>query len=349
MDRIDLMNMDITELQSFLQDMGQQKFRAKQIFQWIGRGARDIDEMTDLSKVLRDQLKLSARIGSLNIRKKLVSKIDGTAKYLFGLPDANVIESVLMRYKHGLTVCISSQVGCKMGCRFCASTHAGFVRDLTAGEMLDQVISIGKDTGEKIGNVVIMGIGEPFDNYDNIIKFLRLIHDPEGLNMGYRHITVSTCGLIPEISRFTRENMPVNLSISLHAPNDLIRRSIMPVERKYGIDKLIEACKIYTEETKRRLTFEYAMMSGVNDSPDNAKELAVMLKGMLCHVNLIPANRVEGSGFDQSGRNRMEEFKDILERYGIETTVRRELGSDINAACGQLRRSEMEKNNTFSV
>ncbi len=337
------MNMEIPELQQFLAEMGQQKFRAKQIFQWIGRGVREMDEMTDLSRELREKLKLSAHIGSLTIKRKLVSKLDGTIKYLFELPDGNIIESVLMGYKHGFTVCISSQIGCKMGCKFCASTQAGFMRNLTAGEMLDQVISIGKDTGEKVGNVVIMGIGEPFENYDNVMKFLRLVHEPEGMNMGYRHLTVSTCGLVPEIIKFTGENIPVNLAISLHAPEDKLRQSIMPIGRKYSIDKLIEACKIYTEATGRRLTFEYAMMSGVNDSPDTARKLVSLLKGMLCHVNLIPANPVSGSGFDQSSRQRMMEFKEVLEQGGIETTVRRELGSDINAACGQLRRSEMEK------
>lgn len=343
-DKLDLMDMEIHELQKLLESMGQQKFRARQVFQWIGRGIRDIGEMTDLPKDLREQLKLSSYIGSLIIKKKLVSKIDGTVKYLFELVDGNIIESVLMRYKHGLTVCISSQAGCKMGCRFCASTQAGFVRDLSAGEMLDQVMTISRDTGEKIGNVVIMGIGEPFDNYENVLKFLRLVHNPEGLNMGYRHLTVSTCGLVPEIIRFAGENMPVNLSVSLHAPYDKLRETIMPAARKHSIDKLIEACKIYTDTTKRRLTFEYAMLSGVNDTSEIANKLALLLKGMLCHVNLIPANPVYGSGFDQSSRKRMDGFKEILERNGIETTVRRELGSDINAACGQLRRGEMEKN-----
>ena len=345
MDKQDLMDMDIEELQKLLETVGQQKFRAKQIFQWIGRGVRDMDEMSDLPKALREQLKLSSHIGSLIIKRKLVSRMDGTAKYLFELPDGNIIESVLMRYKHGLTVCISSQVGCKMGCKFCASTQAGYMRNLTAGEMLDQVMSISRDSGEKIGNVVIMGIGEPFDNYENVMKFLRLIHDPEGMNMGYRHLTVSTCGLVPEILKFVDENIPVNLSVSLHAPNGKLREALMPVGRKYSIDKLIAACKIYTEATSRRLTFEYAMLSGVNDSTEHARELAVLLKGMLCHVNLIPANPVAGAGFDQSGKKRMEEFKEVLQKNGIETTVRRELGSDINAACGQLRRGELEKNN----
>ena len=342
MERKYLPDMDIKELQELLQGMGQQKFRARQIFGWIAKGAAEIDDMTDLSKALREELKLFAVMSSLKIKKKLVSRIDGTAKYLFELDDAGTIESVLMEYKHGFTVCISSQVGCKMGCSFCASTRAGFVRNLTAGEMLEQVLAIQRDSGKHVANVVIMGIGEPFDNYDNVIKFMRLIHDPEGMNIGYRHLTVSTCGLVPGIESFTREDMPVNLSISLHAPDDLLRRDIMPVGRKYSIDKIIEACKIYTETTKRRITFEYAMLAGVNDSDGNAAELATLLKGMLCHVNLIPANPVEGAGFRQSGRRRVEDFRDILERRGIETTIRRELGADINAACGQLRRSGMD-------
>jgi 23S rRNA (adenine2503-C2)-methyltransferase len=343
MEKKNLLNMDIPELQKLLESMGQQKFRAKQIFQWLGRGIRDIDEMTDLSKILREELKLNTFIGSLNIKRKLVSSIDGTAKYLFELYDGNVIESVLMEYKHGMTVCISSQIGCKMGCTFCASTRAGFMRNLTAGEMLEQVLLIQKNAGTRIGNVVIMGIGEPFDNYENVLKFLRLVHDPEGLNIGYRHLTVSTCGLVPEIIRFSKEDMQVNLSISLHAPNNRMRDDIMPVNRKYSIDKIIEACKIYTEATNRRITFEYAMIAGINDSVDNATELAQRIKGMLCHVNLIPVNTVEGVGFNQSKRHRMVEFADVLEQNGVETTIRRELGTDIEAACGQLRRSEIDK------
>lgn len=342
MEKKNLLDMDIPELQGLLTGMGQPKFRAKQVFQWIARGASDVDEMTDLPKALREQMKLISQLGSLKIEKKLVSQVDGTAKYLFRLEDGDIIESVLMEYKHGHTVCISSQVGCRMGCSFCASTGAGFTRNLTAGEMLEQVLAIQRDAGVRVANIVIMGIGEPFDNYENVLKFLRLVHDPEGLNIGYRHMTVSTCGLVPQIERFTAENIPVNLSISLHAPNDEIRAGIMPVNRKYAIDNLIEACKIYTEVTKRRVTFEYAMISGVNDSEESARELASRLRGMLCHVNLIPANRVEGTGFNQSNRRRMEDFRQVLERSGIETTIRRELGTDIQAACGQLRKSMMK-------
>lgn len=337
-----LPDMDISELQQFLQSMGQQKFRAKQIFRWIARGASDFDEMSDLSKELRQELKLYAVVSGLNIRKKFVSSIDGTTKYLLEMSDGNIIESVLMKYNHGYTACISSQIGCKMGCSFCASTIAGFRRDLTGGEMLEQILAIERDSGIKVGNVVIMGIGEPFDNYDNVLRFLRLVHAPEGLNIGYRHITVSTCGLVPGILRLSDENMQVNLAISLHAPNDHIRQRIMPVGRKYRIDKIIEACKIYTEKTKRRITFEYALIEGVNDSPENAAELASRLRGLLCHVNLIPVNSVKETGFRQSGHRKIDEFAAILTKRGIETTVRRELGSDINAACGQLRRSEMD-------
>jgi 23S rRNA (adenine2503-C2)-methyltransferase len=341
MEKTYLPDMDIKELEEFLKSLGQQKFRAKQVFSWIARGAKDFDEMTDLSKQLREELKLSAGVSGLNIRRKLVSAVDGTAKYLFELQDGNIIESVLMEYVHGFTACISSQIGCKMGCSFCASTIAGFRRDLTAGEMLEQILAIQRDTGVKISNVVIMGIGEPFDNYDNVIKFLRLANDPEGLNIGQRHMTVSTCGLVPKILQFADENTQVNLAISLHAPNDEIRAGIMPIGRKYSIDKIIEACKIYTEKTKRRITFEYALIEGVNDSPENASELASRLRGMLCHVNLIPVNTVKGTGYKQSGRRHIEEFSAMLGKRGIETTIRRELGSDINAACGQLRRSEM--------
>jgi 23S rRNA (adenine2503-C2)-methyltransferase len=342
MDKVFLPDMDINELGQFLTGMGQQKFRAKQVFSWIARGVQDFDEMTDLPLQLRQELKLLARVSGLYIKKKLVSSADGTVKYLFGLADGNVIESVLMKYIHGYTACVSSQIGCKMGCSFCASTIAGFRRDMTAGEILGQVLAIQRDSGVKVSNIVVMGIGEPFDNYDNVVKFLRLAHEPEGLNIGYRHMTVSTCGLVPGIIRFAGENMQVNLAVSLHAPNDRIRAEIMPVGRKYHIDKIIEACKIYTEKTKRRVTFEYALIDGTNDSAGNAAELASRLKGLLCHVNLIPVNTVPGISYRQSGKRRIEAFAELLTGKGIETTIRRELGSDINAACGQLRRSETD-------
>ncbi|MCX7921872.1 MAG: 23S rRNA (adenine(2503)-C(2))-methyltransferase RlmN [Clostridia bacterium] len=340
--KVNLLDLTIEEMQKLLADMGQEKFRAKQIFQWIHKGIKDIDEMTNLSKTLRQELKNNTYIGKLKVHEKYVSKIDGTTKYLFELPDGNLIESVLMVYKHGLTVCISSQIGCKMGCKFCASTGIGFMRNLSAGEILDQVLSIETDAGKRVGHVVIMGIGEPLDNYDNVVKFLRLVNHPEGLNIGYRNISVSTCGLVPEMMDLSKESMPITLSISLHAPNDEIREKIMPINKRYSIDKILEACKIYTEVTKRRITFEYAMIAGVNDSRENALELAHKIKGMLCHVNLIPMNPIEAADLKKSSREYIEQFKSILERYGIDTTVRRELGSDINAACGQLRRSTME-------
>jgi len=342
-DKLDLLSMTIEELEALLLETGHKKFHAKQIFQWTHKGIKDIDGMTNLSKELRNQLKEIAYINRLEIVKKLVSNIDGTVKYLFKLIDGSVIESVLMKYQHGYSVCISSQVGCRMGCRFCASTGIGFVRNLAPGEILDQIISIQTDVKQRIGNVVIMGIGEPLDNYDNVVKFLRLVNHKDGLNIGARHILVSTCGLVPKILELSKENIPVTLSISLHAPNDSIRDKIMPVNKRYSIDKLIEACKIYTETTNRRITFEYALIEGVNDSKDNALELAGLLKGMLCHVNLIPVNTVDGAGFRRSSKETIAKFKDILEKYGIETTVRRELGSDINAACGQLRRGFMDE------
>ena len=336
-----LLDLSVEELQDMFSGLKLEKFRAKQVFQWLGKGIKDIDEMTNLTKSARLVLNEVSYIGKLEIKHKYVSSIDGTAKYLFQLNDSNIIESVLMEYKHGSTACISSQVGCKMGCRFCASTGIGFVRDLSPGEMLDQILSMQNDSGKRIGNVVIMGIGEPLDNYENIIKFLRLVNNEEGLNIGFRHISLSTCGLVPEIFRLSEEGIPLTLSISLHAPNDEIRESIMPINKKYSIDKIIEACKIYTEVTKRRITFEYAMISGINDSRDNALELAKKIKGMLCHVNLIPINTIEQADFKKSSRQNIEQFKEILERYGIETTIRRELGSDIEAACGQLRRSNI--------
>jgi len=339
--KIYLPDLDISELEEFFTGIGQKKYRAKQVFSWIARGAVSFDEMTDLPLTLREELKLLASVSGLKVRKKFISAIDGTVKYLFELADGNVIESVLMEYIHGYTACVSSQVGCKMGCSFCASTIAGFRRNLTAGEILGQILAIQRDSGIKVSNVVVMGIGEPFDNYDNVIKFLRLANSHEGLNIGYRHMTVSTCGLVPGMLRFADEGFQVNLAISLHAPNDRIRAKLMPVGRKYRIDKIIEASKIYTEKTNRRIMFEYALIEGVNDSLENAAELAFLLKGLLCLVNLIPVNSVEGISYRHSGRRRIEEFAAILKEKGVETTIRRELGSDINAACGQLRRSEI--------
>lgn len=333
-----LLDCTIEELEALLNESGVEKFRAKQIFQWVNKGIASVDEMTNISKLLRQLLDERFHTGILHILRKLESKKDETKKYLFRLHDNNVVESVLMKYTYGYSTCISSQVGCRMGCRFCASTGIEFARNLTCGEMLGQLITIQKDAGIRISNIVIMGIGEPLDNYDNVVRFLRLVNHKGGLNIGYRHITLSTCGLVPRILDLAKENIPITLSISLHAPNDELRNKLMPVNLKYSIDKLIEACKIYTEETGRRITFEYALIKGLNDSKENAHELAFLIKGMLSHVNLIPVNEVEGTEFEKTSKERTGIFKDILEKNGIEVTLRRELGSDINAACGQLRR-----------
>ncbi|MDP4180201.1 MAG: 23S rRNA (adenine(2503)-C(2))-methyltransferase RlmN [Bacillota bacterium] len=336
-----LYDLTVEELEESLVVIGEPKYRAKQIFQWVHKGVLSIDEMTNLSKELRQKIKDNFNFEKLKIQNKLVSKIDGTIKYIFEYADGNVIESVLMSYKHGFTACISSQAGCRMGCKFCASTGIEFGRNLTGGEILDQILTIQKDEGKRISNIVIMGIGEPLDNYDNLIKFLKLVNHKDGLNIGLRHISVSTCGLVPEIIKLSKENLQVTLSISLHAPNNEIREKIMPVNKAYSIDKLIEACKIYTEVTSRRITFEYAMISDVNDSDQSAFELSKLLKGMLCHVNLIPINSIDKDEFKRTKMKKTESFKRILEKHGIETTVRRELGADINAACGQLRKSRI--------
>lgn len=339
-----LMDMSLEELEQMLSEMGQQKFRAKQIFKWVNSGIKSIDDMTNLSKQLRLNLSQVANISRIRQVNKLQSQIDSTAKYLFELEDGNIIESVLMEYKHGFTACISSQAGCRMGCTFCASTGANFSRNLTAGEMLDQVMSMQEDSGNRIGHIVLMGIGEPLDNYDNVVKFLRLVNHPDGLMIGLRNISLSTCGIVPRILQLAQENIPITLSVSLHSARDDKRSAMMPVNKAYSIDKLISACKIYTESTKRRITFEYAMIAGENDSELDARELAGLLKGMLCHVNLIPVNTVQGNGYKKSSRNQIEKFKNIMETRGIETTVRRELGSDINAACGQLRKNRLDSN-----
>ncbi len=338
-----LMDMTIEELEQMLKELGQQRFRAKQIFKWVNSGIKSIDDMTNISKQLRQELSAVSKISRIKLVRKLTSKIDATAKYLFELEDGNIIESVLMEYKYGFTACISSQAGCKMGCTFCASTGANFSRNLTAGEMLDQIMTMQQDSGNRIGHVVLMGIGEPLDNYDNVIKFLRIVNHPEGLMIGFRNISLSTCGIVPKILQLSEENIPITLSISLHSARDDKRSEMMPINRAFCIDKLISACKIYTERTKRRISFEYAMISGENDSEQDAKELAGLLKGMLSHVNLIPVNTVQGNGYKKSSRIQIDKFKNIMESRGIETTVRRELGSDINAACGQLRKDRLKQ------
>ncbi len=335
---IDLKDFEYEELEEFLVSRGEKKFRAEQIFSWLHKGVTSYDEMTNLSKAARDTLKEVSRVSTLKIREKYVSRLDGTVKYLFELPDGNCIESVVMRYHHGLTICISSQVGCRMGCRFCASTIGGLRRSLTAGEILNQVIFAQKDIGERISNIVIMGIGEPLDNYANIIKFLHNVNCEKGINIGYRHITLSTCGIVPAIYKLAEEGLPITLTVSLHAPNDEIRDKIMPINRKYKTDELLKACKEYVKATGRRLSFEYSLIHGVNDSEENAAELAKRIKGLHAHVNLIPVNRVEERDFKKGSAEDIRKFREKLTQMGVNATVRRELGADISASCGQLRK-----------
>lgn len=335
---IDLKDLEFDELQAFLKELGEPKFRAGQIFEWLHKGAESYDDMTNISKATRAKLSETTYVSTLKIREKYVSKLDGTVKYLFELPDGNCIESVVMRYHHGITICISSQVGCRMGCRFCASTIGGLYRSLTPGEMLNQVIFAQKDLGERISNIVMMGIGEPLDNYDNVIKFLHNVNREGGLNIGFRHITLSSCGLAPEIKRLAGEKLPITLTISLHAPNDEIRDTIMPVNKRYKIAELMEACGEYAEISGRRLSFEYSLIHGVNDSLENAKELAELIRPLHAHVNLIPVNKVEEREYKKGTDLEINAFRGMLEKLGINATVRRELGSDISASCGQLRK-----------
>lgn len=340
---IDLKDFEYSELEDFLISIGEKKFRAAQIFKWLHQGVVSYDEMTDISKPLREKLKEISYVSYLEIEQKLVSKLDGTVKYLFRLPDGNCIESVVMKYKHGLTICISTQVGCRMGCRFCASTIGGLFRSLTPGEILNQVIFAQKDMGERISNIVLMGIGEPLDNYDNVLKFLHNVNNEKGINIGYRHITLSTCGVVPGIDSLAEEKLPITLTISLHAPNDEIRDKIMPVNHKYKINELFRACKDYAEKTGRRLSFEYSLIHGVNDSVKNADELAELVKPLHAHVNLIPVNKVEEREFKKGSKAEINAFLNKLVSRGVNATVRRELGSDIAASCGQLRKKTLNQ------
>ncbi len=340
----DVKSMTLEELQAFLAEWGEPKFRAKQIFAWLHeKQVDDFSQMTNLSQALRQRLAAETSISSLQMVERLLSKQDGTRKYLFALENGSVIESVLMQYEYGNTVCVSTQAGCRMGCRFCASTLDGVERSLTTGEMLSQVYTIQKDLGERISGVVLMGSGEPLDNYDAVLRFIRLLNDPAGQNIGQRHITLSTCGLVENMYRLADEALQITLAVSLHAPNDTIRQQIMPVANAYPMEQLLQACQDYIQKTKRRITFEYAMMQGINDSDVCAEELAQKLRHMLCHVNLIPMNPVKEREFTKSGTERVQHFAKILQQHGVETTIRRRLGSDIDAACGQLRRRYMQK------
>lgn len=336
---IDILSLYPNEIENLVESLGEKKFRAVQIFSWLYKGVTDFSQMTNLSKPFIAKLKENAEIRKITIEKKLVSKIDGTVKYLFGLDDGEKIESVFMRYKHGNTICISTQAGCRMGCSFCASTINGWRRNLTPSEMLLQIMKTEADTGEKISNIVLMGIGEPLDNYDNVIRFIRLVNNKDGLNIGMRHISLSTCGLVDKIDRLAQEDIPLTLSVSLHAADNDTRRSIMPVANKWTVEELIDACKRYIKKTGRRISFEYALIAGVNDSVRDAEKLGKMLSGMLCHVNLIPINPVVEKKYKKSEKNFVEVFTQTLEKYKINVTVRRKLGSDIGASCGQLRAS----------
>lgn len=334
----DIKSMTLAQLAVDFAEMGEPKFRAGQVYRWLHQGARDFDEMTNLSKALREKLRERYFLYAPTVARRLESRKDGTIKYLWRLKDGNCVESVLMRYHHGNTVCISSEVGCPMGCAFCASTLGGLVRRLEASELLDQVLFTQIDSGLPISNIVLMGIGEPLDNYDNVLRFLELVNSPEGMNIGMRHISLSTCGLVDKIDRLAEENLQLTLSVSLHAPTDEIRSSIMPVNRRYNVDTLLAACKRYFEKTGRRISFEYAMIREVNDTPQMAQLLIKKLQGIAAHVNLIPLNEVEESPLKPSLPESVKNFQQTLEKKGIPATVRRTLGSDINASCGQLRR-----------
>jgi len=342
--KADIKSMSMAELEAFVtEELGEKKFRAKQVYEWMHvKLVTDFSSMTNISKDMREKLQEKADMKPVTKVQCLVSAIDGTRKYLFRLYDGNVIESVLMKYKHGNSVCISSQVGCRMGCRFCASTLDGLERNLSAGEMLSQVYEIQKDTGERVSNVVIMGSGEPLDNFDSVVRFVELISDGKGLNISQRNITASTCGLVPEMYALADKKLQMTLAVSLHAVTDEQRRTLMPVAKKYSIGEILEACRYYYQQTNRRLTFEYSLVKGVNDSTQEARALAKLLDGLNCHINLIPVNPVKERGFLQSEADSVQNFKNNLEKYGKNVTIRREMGRDIQAACGQLRRRYLQ-------
>lgn len=340
----DLRSAGEEEMEEIALSMGEKAFRGRQLFQWVhSKRVQAFDEMTNLPAGFRSKLKETHIISGVTMAEKQVSGQGDTAKYLFALPDGNVIESVWMKYHHGNSVCISSQVGCRMGCTFCASTLMGLSRNLTAGEMLSQIYEIQEESGERVSNVIVMGMGEPLDNYDNLIRFIRLISDEKGLHISQRSITVSTCGLVPRIRDLMREHLQITLAISLHAPNDEIRKRTMPVAKKYSIEEIFAVCREYFRETGRRITFEYSMIRGVNDREEQAEELARRCQGLNCHINLIPLNEVKERDCMRSTDADISRFKTILEKHQINVTVRREMGSDIDAACGQLRKKFMEE------
>lgn len=343
MNKKDICSYNYDELKEEMLAIGEKAFRSKQIYEWLHvKLVDDFDEMTNLSKGLREKLKENYEIRKVKMIDHQISKVDPTEKFLFELEDGNMVESVLMKYKHGNSVCISSQVGCRMGCRFCASTLDGLERNLTPSEMLRQVYQIQKITGERVSNIVIMGTGEPLDNYDNFLKFIHMVSDEHGLNISQRNITASTCGIVPNIRRLAEEKLQITLALSLHGSNQEKRRSLMPVANKYELHEVLEACDYYFEKTGRRITFEYSLVHGVNDTPEDAKELMGILKDRNCHLNLIPVNPIKERNYEKPDKKSAENFKNKLEKNGINVTIRREMGSDIDGACGQLRRKTMQ-------
>ncbi len=344
-EKTDIKSMTLEELEAFVTGpLGEKKFRAKQIYEWMHvKLADSFDDMSNLSKPLREKLKAQCYLTKLEIAEKYVSKIDGTVKYVFKLRDDRVIESVLMKYKHGNSVCISSQVGCRMGCKFCASTLLGLERHMTASEMLDEIYQIQKDSGERVSNVVVMGTGEPLDNYDALIRFVDLLSNDRGINISQRNITVSTCGLVPKIYEMADLKLQITLAISLHAVSDEKRRELMPIANTYSIAQLLEACRYYYKQNNRRITFEYSLVKDVNDSKEDARALANLLEGINCHINLIPVNPIEERSYRQSEAEAVQRFKNLLEKLGRNVTIRREMGRDIQAACGQLRKKYMDE------
>ena len=349
MEELDIKSLYERELEETMAAMGEKPFKGRQLFEWLHKKAvGSYGQMTNLSQKLRQQLEEKYPLACLEVVDVETSAIDGTQKYLFGLADGNVIESVLMRYHHGNSVCISSQVGCRMGCRFCASTIGGLIRNLTASEMLDQVYRIQELTGERVSNVVVMGTGEPLDNYDNLVRFVRILSDEKGQNISHRNITVSTCGIVPRIRQLADEGLGITLALSLHAPNDEKRRELMPIANRYSLEEVLPACQYYFEKTGRRITFEYSLVGGKNDGQEDARQLADLISGLNCHVNLIPVNPIKERDYVQSGKKVIGNFKNKLEKYRINVTIRREMGRDINGACGQLRRSYLDKREKWS-
>ena len=343
MDKANIKSFTFDELKQEMISLGEKPFRAEQIFKWVHQeNVTSFDDMTNLSKEFREKLKEKYTINNFNIIRKLESK-DGTKKFLFDVLDGNAIESVLMQYKYGYSICVSSQVGCRMGCKFCASTGIPFSRSLEAGEIVEQILAVQREENVRISNIVFMGIGEPLDNYDNVIKAINIINHPKGLNIGTRHISISTSGVVPNIYRLANENIQCTLSISLHSSNNEKRSEMMPVNKMYPIEQLMEACRDYIKVTNKRISFEYALAKDSNDNLQDAKDLVKLLKGMLCHVNLIPINKIENGKYSKSTNDNIIKFRDYLNDNGIVATIRRELGSDIDAACGQLRRAELKK------